>query len=203
MGEKYFSVKNFDQLQHYKNRSPPWIKLYHDLLDNYAFSNLPDSAKSHLILIWLLASRNNNYLPQNSAWIENRVNATEKVDLEILFKAGFLVNIDVEKDASKPLASCKQVAPQPVPPAEKRREEKRRANGRWKPPSLEQVRNYCTERGNNINAEMFISHYQTNGWMRGKAKVKDWKACVRYWEQSRSERAKKITGDHETFVGDF
>ena len=50
------------------------------------------------------------------------------------------------------------------------------------PPSLNQVSEYCTERKNTVNPNQFIDHYQTNGWMRGKSKVKDWKACIRTWE---------------------
>lgn len=54
------------------------------------------------------------------------------------------------------------------------------------PPTLEEVRQYCLERGNGINPEQFIDHYQANGWMRGKNKIKDWRACVRTWEKNRS-----------------
>jgi hypothetical protein len=51
------------------------------------------------------------------------------------------------------------------------------------PPSLEDVSSYCKERSNNVDPEAFIDWYQGNGWMRGKAKIKDWKACVRTWEK--------------------
>lgn len=53
---------------------------------------------------------------------------------------------------------------------------------RFIPPSVEEVFNYCNERCNNVNAQNFVDHYKTNNWMRGKNKVKDWKACVRTWE---------------------
>lgn len=49
-------------------------------------------------------------------------------------------------------------------------------------PSLQEVEQYCTERNNNINAQYFISYYDAKGWMIGKNKVKDWKACIRTWE---------------------
>jgi hypothetical protein len=51
------------------------------------------------------------------------------------------------------------------------------------PPSLEAVKNYCAERKNGIDPQRFIDYYQAIGWMRGKSKVKDWRACVRTWEQ--------------------
>ena len=53
---------------------------------------------------------------------------------------------------------------------------------RFSPPSVEEVSEYCKSRGNSVDPAEFVNHYQANGWMRGKSKVKDWKACVRTWE---------------------
>lgn len=55
---------------------------------------------------------------------------------------------------------------------------------RFTPPTYEQVSSYCSERNNNVDAQRFVDHYQANGWMRGKTKMKDWKAAVRFWERS-------------------
>lgn len=51
-------------------------------------------------------------------------------------------------------------------------------------PTLEEVKAYCQERGNNIDPERFIDYYESNGWMVGKNKMKDWKAAVRTWERN-------------------
>jgi DNA-binding Lrp family transcriptional regulator len=51
------------------------------------------------------------------------------------------------------------------------------------PPTLEQVQDYCRERGNDVDAQRFIDFYESKGWMVGKNKMKDWKACVRTWER--------------------
>ena len=51
------------------------------------------------------------------------------------------------------------------------------------PPTVRQVQEYCDERANNINAELFVDHYTANGWYRGKNKIKDWRGCVRTWEK--------------------
>lgn len=53
---------------------------------------------------------------------------------------------------------------------------------KFTPPQLHEVSQYCIERKNGIDAQKFIDHYSANGWMRGKNKIKDWKACVRTWE---------------------
>lgn len=51
-------------------------------------------------------------------------------------------------------------------------------------PSLEEVKAYCAERHNNVDAERFLNYYDSNGWKVGKNPMKDWKAAVRTWEQS-------------------
>ena len=51
------------------------------------------------------------------------------------------------------------------------------------PPTLEEVQAYCRERGNRIDPQYFLDYYTSTGWMRGKVKLKDWKAAVRTWER--------------------
>lgn len=69
------------------------------------------------------------------------------------------------------------------------RENKReKANLRFTPPALEDVKKYCDERGNNIVPEKFIDYYTANGWMVGKSKMKDWKAAIRNWEKNDFDR---------------
>ena len=62
--------------------------------------------------------------------------------------------------------------------------DKKRERRRFAPPSLEDVRAYCIERGNNVNPKRFIDHYESNGWMVGRSKMKDWRAAVRTWESN-------------------
>jgi hypothetical protein len=72
----------------------------------------------------------------------------------------------------------------------KRIEEKRidKKTSRFTPPSFKEVSDYCIERNNRVNPQAFLDHYESNGWMRGKTKIKDWKACVRTWEQNNKDR---------------
>ena len=66
---------------------------------------------------------------------------------------------------------------------------------RFTPPSLEDVRSYCQERKNNVDAERFISYYESVGWKVGKNPMKDWKACVRTWEQRDKQTAQEKKKD--------
>ena len=54
---------------------------------------------------------------------------------------------------------------------------------RFTPPTLSEVQSYCEEKGYLIDAEQFISFYDSKGWMIGKNKMRDWKAAVRTWVQ--------------------
>lgn len=56
------------------------------------------------------------------------------------------------------------------------------------PPSVEEVADYCFERGNTVNPETFVDFYSAKGWMLGKNKMKDWKAAVRTWERKEKEQ---------------
>lgn len=64
---------------------------------------------------------------------------------------------------------------------------------RFAPPTLEEVKSYCSERKNSVDAETFINFYESKGWMIGKNKMKDWKAAVRTWEQKDKQSAKPFT----------
>ena len=54
----------------------------------------------------------------------------------------------------------------------------------FKPPTIQEERDYCEQRGNSIDAEYFVDFYTSKNWMVGKNKMKDWRACVRTWERN-------------------
>jgi len=78
---------------------------------------------------------------------------------------------------------------QPIVEAEVKAEVKEKKRGRFTPPSLQEVEQYCQERGNSVDPETFIDFYTANGWVQsGNKKIKDWKACVRTWEKRETRR---------------
>jgi len=83
-------VPNWEAHQHYKDRNPPWIKLYNTLLEDYDFATLPDLSKGHLILIWLYASRTKNEIPSDPGFLKFKLGLHEMPDLKGLVEAGFL-----------------------------------------------------------------------------------------------------------------
>lgn len=57
-------------------------------------------------------------------------------------------------------------------------------------PSIEDIKQYCIERKNKVDAETFFDFYESKGWLIGKNKMKDWKAAVRTWEKNEKEKPK-------------
>lgn len=63
----------------------------------------------------------------------------------------------------------------------------------FKKPTLKEIEDYCKERNNNIDPQTFLNYYETNGWVQGKNRkpIKNWKACIRTWEQRNKENIPK------------
>lgn len=93
-----------------------------------------------------------------------------KMDTECI-QNGYIGKISIDKDSKKDSV----------------REEK---NKRFYPPTIDEVKQYCEERKNNIDPMAFIDFYSSKGWMIGKNRMKDWKAAVRTWERKRKEQSK-------------
>ena len=68
----------------------------------------------------------------------------------------------------------------------------------FSPPSVDEVKAYCSERKNSVDAEKFVDYYSSNGWMVGKNKMKDWKAAVRTWEKNQYGNQKKTSSVSDT-----
>ena len=52
-------------------------------------------------------------------------------------------------------------------------------------PTIEEIRFFCEERNNGIDADEFFNFYESKGWVIGKSPMKDWKACIRTWERNK------------------
>ena len=84
------------------------------------------------------------------------------------------------------------------PPIDKKKSEKAR------PDNLMMVVNYFKEqriKDPELQAEKFYNHYEANGWVRGKTKIKDWKACVKTWEFPRDNAIQIKINKDDLFGG--
>jgi len=102
--------KNWTDFQHYKDRSPPWIRLHKSLLDNYEFQRLPVASRALAPMLWLLASESSDLKtggfdgsPEKLAF-RLRMSEQEVIDaLKPLIDGGFF---ELEQNDSIVLAPC-------------------------------------------------------------------------------------------------
>ncbi len=53
-----------------------------------------------------------------------------------------------------------------------------------KKPTVADIKTYCQERGNKIDAEYFYDYHEARGWMlKGNVRMKNWQATIRTWEK--------------------
>jgi hypothetical protein len=64
-----------------------------------------------------------------------------------------------------------------------------KGSSHFQKPNLEDIRQYCISRGNQVDPEQFFNFYESKGWMVGKTPMKDWRAAVRTWEKREKEIA--------------
>lgn len=56
-------------------------------------------------------------------------------------------------------------------------------------PTIEEIRDYCLERSNGIDAEHFFSYYEARGWVLNNGKtMKDWKSAIITWEKNNKQK---------------
>lgn len=63
--------------------------------------------------------------------------------------------------------------------------------GRFVKPTVEEVRAFCRERGNNVDPQAFVDFYTSKGWKVGNQPMIDWHAAVRTWERNRAFNGSK------------
>ena len=51
-------------------------------------------------------------------------------------------------------------------------------------PSIVEIKNYMLEIGMNDVSEKWFDYYESNGWLVGKNKMKNWRAAVRTWKNN-------------------
>lgn len=88
-------VKNWTKFQHFKDRRPPWIKLYRDLLDDRHWHELDGDTAKALVMIWLIASEDGGELPPASD-LAFRLRVSDKQINAIISKlCHFLIQDDI------------------------------------------------------------------------------------------------------------
>lgn len=116
-------------------------------------------------------------------WLDSRrITETEYVDeLNLLKLVNQKYEFRLEKESAKPMLSQYSIEENSIEENSIEKKEIKRKN--FVKPTIEEIAEYCKERNNGINANAFYDFYESKDWYVGKNRMKDWKACVRTWEQ--------------------
>ena len=88
-------VKDWNKFQHFKDRKPPWIKLYRDILDDKDWHRLDAKAAKALVMLWLIASESDGVIPDRET-LAFRLRTTEtEVDSLLSKLSHWLVRDDI------------------------------------------------------------------------------------------------------------
>jgi len=133
--ERWVVIPGWDRFQHYKDRDPPWIKLYTDLIHNEEWLGLTCHQRGVLVSLWVEYAASGRQLRGNTATLTRRLgDRVTNRTLERLRQAGF-----VEFSASKPLAPRYQDA-SPEGEGEREGERERKKVERKKPRYVDPTR---------------------------------------------------------------
>jgi hypothetical protein len=108
MKAQYLRVKNWERFQHYKDRTPPWIKYHVTLLDDRDMLSLPYATQLVYDRLLLWAARTDNNIDHDPIWLGQKFNIEPLVvqeAIENLLTAGFLVMAGRKRHASKAIAT--------------------------------------------------------------------------------------------------
>lgn len=102
----WIEIPNWDRFQHYRDRDPPWIKFYTELLHDPDYLALSGDQRAILHGLWLEYASSRRRLRAETRSLSSRLLLrVTKRQLETLNHAGFITIL-----ASKPLASRYQDA---------------------------------------------------------------------------------------------
>ena len=162
------------------------LKVY-DAIMEYGMYDIEPELTGVALAIFLLAKPQ---IDANNKRYKNGCTAKQKQTVS-------KIEANCKQDISEAEANGKQYR------SEAEAKEKEKVNTIFKPPTVEDVRSYCVERGNSVDPQSFVDFYESKGWMIGKNKMKDWKAAVRTWERSETKtrlgETAKLTKDNNNF----
>ena len=94
-------IKNWSQFQHFKDRRPPWIKLYREILDDIEWHELDPKSAKVLVMIWLIASEFDGFLPDTKK-LAFRLRMTEKdTEVSLIKLSHWLEHDDINEISSR------------------------------------------------------------------------------------------------------
>lgn len=103
----HYRIPDWRKYQHYRDRSPPWVKLHKSLLSSRAWVILDDASRALAIACMMLAGDTDNRIPDDPEYVRRAGCLNQLPEFGPLVESGFLELIDpTVADASNVLADC-------------------------------------------------------------------------------------------------
>jgi hypothetical protein len=187
-------IKHWNKFQHFKDRKPPWVKLYRDLLDDLDWHELDAQASKVLVMLWLIASEDEGRIPPTKT-LAFRLRMTEKQTNDCLNKLSHWleqddINTISERYQDDSLETERETETDKEKEAETRRGTKgSRLSADWVLP--EDWESWARQERPDLNPQKVGEQFK-DFWIAkaGAAGVKlDWQATWRNWVRNqRQER---------------
>ena len=180
-------ITNWDKWQTFrKDRgTPPWIKVYRNLLSNEQWVSLTDTEKGHLVSIWILAADKNGSIPDEPKMIKRMAMLDSNPNINKFIELGFL-STTCQPTGNHELDSCPQhdTPEESRDRVEKSRGEKSKPIPAFSKPTHDEINKYAFDK--KLNLEGFFDYYESNGWKVGKNPMKNWEAAGRNWHKNQN-----------------
>lgn len=122
---EYLHIRGWKRFQHYKDRSPPWIKLHREIFTSEDWVMLADASKLLMVVCMVVGARFDGRVPNNPEYLKRMAFLDKLPNLTPLIDCGFLQK--PQADASDMQADAHKC------PSESYREEKERKKERLLP----------------------------------------------------------------------
>lgn len=103
MDARFFRIRKWREFQHYRDRSPPWIKLHRNLLTSPTWVSSDDEGRTLAIACMLLAADTDNRIPADPDYLRRVAYLNSRPNLAALAATQFIEFID---EAGNPLADA-------------------------------------------------------------------------------------------------
>lgn len=200
-------IKDWVKFQHFKDRRPPWIKLYRELLDDPHWHALDGAAAKHLVMLWLIASEDESkqgLLPDVST-LAFRLRITEKAVRHLINT----LSRWLECDDIKSISDRYQVGP-PETETETETQTQERGRGR-KPgkillPDAWAISDSHFELGNKLGLtkeEIEEAAHEMRDWSIGNREMRSyWDSVFNNWIRRNAKRKNNAYGRPRAFQDD-
>ena len=102
---EFYEIRRWRDFQHYRHRSPPWVKLHVDILTSDDWVLLADVSKLLMVTCMVVAARYDGRVPADPEYLKRVAYLDKRPDLTPLIDCGFLVKLQAPASVVQATAS--------------------------------------------------------------------------------------------------